>query len=299
MIDYIELKGVDYGFARDFKHVSEIRLSFNRLTESVFGFSLENWYKDGFWGDYYIPYSLLDKDQVVSNVSINKLEFDIAGERKTGIQIGTVMTDEKYRNRGLNKFLMEKVMEDWKGKTDFIYLFANNTALDFYPKFNFRTLAEYQLSRKIITHSKSSKWDKLNMEHPADVTLLQERIKESVPVAKIAMRNNISLIMFYCCSYQKDNIFYIQELDVIVIACFSGDTLYLDDIFSTNPIAVNEVINSLSDKKIERVILGFTPLDESGFDKHLWQSPDTLFMQKDEVGFFLEKQWMFPVLSHA
>ena len=56
MIEYIEIEGIRYGFARDFKHVQDIRISFNRLTESVFGFSLETWYNDGFWGDYYIPY---------------------------------------------------------------------------------------------------------------------------------------------------------------------------------------------------------------------------------------------------
>ena len=143
-MEYIELEGIEYEFARDFKHIQEKRLSFNKLTESVFGFSLENWYNDGFWGDYYIPYSLLHNNKVISNVSINKIEFDIEGERKTGIQIGTVMTDDKYRNRGLNKFLMEKVLHEWNDKTDFVYLFANDSVLNFYPKFNFKVVAEYQ-----------------------------------------------------------------------------------------------------------------------------------------------------------
>jgi len=299
MIENIEKEGIKYGFARDFKYVQDIRISFNRLTESVFGFSLENWYNDGFWGDYYIPYSLLHNDKVVSNVSINKIGFDIEGERKTGIQIGTVMTDEKYRNRGLNKCLMEKVINEWKDQTDFVYLFANESVLDFYPKFNFKVVEEYQHSKTIDTHSASSSWKKLNMEDPTDVAFLMGRIKDSTPIAKISMRNNASLIMFYCNSFKKSCVFYIEELDAIAIADFEGDTAFLDDIFSISPIEINKVIHSISDKRILRVILGFTPLDDSGFEKHLLRGTDTLFMLRDKFDFFTNKLWMFPVLSHA
>ncbi len=299
MIESIEIDGISYGFAKDFKHVQDIRLGFNGLTESVFGFSLENWYNDGFWGDYYIPYSLLHNNKVVSNVSINKIEFDIDSERKTGIQIGTVMTDEKYRNRGLNKYLMEKVMHEWTDQTDFVYLFANDSVLDFYPKFNFKLVDEYQHLKTIDTYSASSSWKKLNMEDPTDVAFLMGRIKDSTPVAKITMRNNTSLIMFYCNSYKKSSIYHIEELDAIAIADFKGDTLYLDDVFLISPLEINDVIQTISDQRILRVVLGFTPLDESGFDKHLLKGPDTLFMLKDKLDFFTDKHWMFPVLSHA
>ena len=103
-MELIKHNNITYGFARDFKYDKKIRASFNSLTEAVFGFSLENWYHAGFWGDYYIPYSLLHNDKVVSNVSINKIEFDIEGERKLGIQIGTVMTDEKSQKKKRLKF---------------------------------------------------------------------------------------------------------------------------------------------------------------------------------------------------
>ena len=300
-MELIKLNNSTYGFARNFKHDQKIRASFNRLTKSVFDLSLENWYRDGFWGDYYIPYSLLHNDKVVSNVSINRIEFDIEGVRKTGIQIGTVMTDEKYRNRGLNKYLMEKVILEWKYQTDFVYLFANDSVLDFYPKFNFKVVEEYQYSKTVDTHRASSSWKNLNMEDPADVAFLMGRIKDSTPQAKISMLNNASLIMFYCNSSKRKSIYYVEELDAIAVADFKGDTLYLDDVFSAGPLEINEVIRTIPDVKIQRVLLGFTPLDASGFDMHLLkgEGTDTLFMLKDKFDFFTDKHWMFPVLSHA
>lgn len=298
-MELIKHNNITYGFARDFKHDQKIRESFNSLTEAVFGFSLENWYHDGFWGDYYIPYSLIHNDKIVSNVSINKIEFDIEGERKSGIQIGTVMTDEKYRNKGLNKYLMEKIMHEWKDRTDFVYLFANNSVLDFYPKFKFKVVKEYQHSKTVDKHSTSSTWKKLNMENPDDVTFLAGRIKDSNPIAKISMRNNVSLILFYCNWFKKNSIYYLEELDAIAIADFESDTLYLDDIFSIRPVNIDNVIHSISDERILRVVLGFTPLKDEGFEKHLLKGTDTLFMLKGTFEFFTNKHWMFPVLSHA
>lgn len=298
-MELVEIHNTSYSFVKDFKHSQKIRKSFNSLTEAVFGFSLENWYQDGFWGDHYIPYSLLHNDKVISNVSINKIDFDIEGEKKSGIQIGTVMTDENYRNKGLNRYLMDKIMNEWQNRIDFVYLFANDSLLDFYPKFNFKIVHEYQYSKSVNPGNASSVWKKLNMEHHADVTFFIQRIKDSVPTAKVSMRNNVSLIMFYCNWFKKNSVYYIEQLDVIVIADINDDTLHLDDIFSRRPIHIDKVINSISDKKIRKVILGFTPLQDEGFEKHLLKSTDTLFMLKDKFDFFTNKHLMFPVLSHA
>ncbi len=298
-MEYVELDDVRYGFAKEFKHDQNLRRSFNQLTEVIFGFNLEDWYQDGLWGDYYIPYSLLHCDQVISNISVNRIEFDIENKRKVGIQIGTVMTDEKYRQRGLNRFIMEQVMNEWKDHADFIYLFANDTVLDFYPKFNFQKIEEYQHAKTIGTQSASMSLKKLNMEDQTDQALLMKMVKESVPISQISMQNNVSLIMFYCNWFKKNSVFYIEELNAITIAEFKGDTLYLDDVFSTKPLDINDVIQTMADERIAQVVLGFTPLDETGFDKHLLKGTDTLFMLKDKLDFFTNKQWMFPALSHA
>lgn len=298
-MEYVELHNIRYGFVRDFKHDQNLRGKFNQLTEGIFGFSLEDWYQKGFWEDYYIPYSLLHRDQLISNVSVNRMEFDIENERKIGIQIGTVMTHEKYRHRGLNRFILQQVMNDWKDRADFIYLFANDSVLDFYPRFDFVTVDEYQYSKIIDTHSPSSSLKKMNMEDQTEVVFLIETVKESVPISQISMRNNASLIMFYCNSYKKNSIFYLEELHAIAMANFEGGTLYLEDVFSTRPLDINDVIQAMANESISRVVLGFTPLDTSGFDRHLFKGSDTLFMQKDTLDIFADRHWMFPVLSHA
>lgn len=86
----------------------------------------ETWYKEGYWGDGYITYSLINNNTVVSNASVSIMDFLILGEKKRYIQIGTVMTDIEYRGQGLNSFLINRIIEEWEFKCDLIYLFETN-----------------------------------------------------------------------------------------------------------------------------------------------------------------------------
>lgn len=298
-MEHVNINDESYSFVKDFKHEEGLRKSFNELTQKTFWFSLETWYKQGWWGDYYVPYSLLHDGKVISNVSINKMEFDIEQQRKVGIQIGTVMTDEQFRGRGLNRFIMEQVMKEWVDRVDFIYLFANDTVLDFYPKFDFVPIEEYQPWKKVESSYSSFSWKRLDMDDPTDVAFLIKMVEESVPLGKISMRKNPSLIMFYCNSYKKNNVYYSEELHAIAIAAFENDTLLLEDVFSPEPVEIDEIIKTLAHEEINQVTLGFTPLEEVNFENKLVTTGDKLFIWKDQHELFKDKQWMFPLLSHA
>lgn len=105
-----------YTYSTNVKNNDILRKSFNELTEKTFYFNFESWFHNGFWGNDYIPCSLIDGEKVVANVSVNLMDFQLDGIKKHYIQIGTVMTDEAYRGQGLNRYLMEKVITEYKEK---------------------------------------------------------------------------------------------------------------------------------------------------------------------------------------
>ena len=115
-----------------------LRASFNELAGKVFGLSFENWYQNGFWKDNYIPYSVVIDGKVVANVSVNRCDVNYNGETKSLIQLGTVMTDPDHRGKGYARELMEKIISDYEGKVDGMYLFANDSVTSFYPLFGFK-----------------------------------------------------------------------------------------------------------------------------------------------------------------
>ncbi|WP_315119727.1 GNAT family N-acetyltransferase [uncultured Clostridium sp.] len=289
-----------YIYKCNYKDDSILRNSFNRLTEKTYDFNFEQWYEDGYWGDKYIPYSLLDGDKVVSNVSVNIMDFLILGEQKRYVQIGTVMTDEDYRGQGLSRALMEVVLKEWEDKCDLIYLFANDSVLDFYPKFGFSKCDEYQYSVSKTKEDRPEKIRKMSMDNDKDREIVYNMACNTLPFSKVSMRNNASLIMFYCTYFMRDNIYYLEDCDALVIFELNEDVLYLQDVFSRKEVKLDSIINAVITEKSKKVVLGFTPNNSSSYEKSLVNEEDTtLFIKIGKDNPFKRGDLMFPILSHA
>lgn len=295
----INLDDKKYQYLIGHQKEDKYRLAFDALSKKVFNLSFEVWYQSGFWKDKYTPYTLFDGERAVANASINYMDFNVFGKQQRYIQIGTVMTDPDFRNRGLSKFLMMEIMKDWDKKCDFIYLYANPTATDFYPKFGFDTYKEYEYFKPINKTSSSTSFEKLNMDMQSNRDLLYQYAKNSNLFGKLSLHENADLVMFYCITFLKDNVFFIKSLDAIVIATFDNNIFYLWDIFSKQDVDLDEIISILSNSATQEVILGFTPLDLSSFSVREITGKDTLFIQKGKTNIFNENKIMFPLLSHA
>jgi hypothetical protein len=195
---------------------------------------------------------------------------------------------------------MEKVIKEWKDKCDMLYLFANDSVLNFYPKFGFTTVNEYQCSNTIKNDNEIIVAEKLDMSLDYSRELVVEKINNSIPMSKLTMLKNTGLVMFYCTSFMSDNVYYLREQDVIVIAELEGDKLYLQDIFSPSEVDVDNIIKALTNKEVKTVIFGFTPNDVSSRCMNLMKEDNTtLYVMKDKEDLFQNNKLMFPVLSHA
>lgn len=297
---FVLINNKEYEFVCGYRDDDNLRESFNELTEKTYGFDFRKWFDNGYWGNEYIPYSLLDGETIVANVSVNIMDFRVLGEIKRYIQIGTVMTDEDYRGRGLSRALMEKVIEEWEDQCEFIYLFANDTVLNFYPKFGFKEYKEYQCSLNISTEKSIEEIRKINIEDPKDKDILLRNINNKVTLSKFYNVNNTSLIMFYCIDFMKDNIYYIEDYDAIAICEYNEDKLLVLDIFTVKEIELEKVINALIKDNVKKVILGFTPNETSLYIEELVKEDnDTLFIRCKKENIFEKEKLMFPILSHA
>jgi len=292
------INGNEYEFIKDIKDDDQIRESFNRLAQETFGLSFEQWYQNGYWGNDYIPYVLLDGDKVVANVSVNIINTRWENQAKLYIQLGTVMTDKEYRGKGLSRWLMEKVLEDWKDKSDAIYLFANDSVLDFYPKFGFEKASEYQYSKAIS--KKDGNVRKLDMLSAHDRELLLDAYKYSNPFSALPMENNTGLLMFYCTQYMKDNVYYIDEYEAVIIAEYEDEKLICYDIYCPKKCSLDDILCTMARENTREAILGFTPKQVNDFKViKLEEDNTTLFILKEKENLFRNNMLMFPLLSHA
>ncbi|EAD0697802.1 TPA: GNAT family N-acetyltransferase [Listeria monocytogenes] len=291
---------MNYEMISDYKDNKMYRDSFNRLAESTFDINFEEWYRDGFWNDKYICYSYIDDNKVIANVSINKMNLIYQGEDYRALQIGTVMTHPDYRGQGLAKKLLEHVIAKYEEQYDFLYLFANDTVLDFYPKFGFELVEESSFTVDACSlKRKASNLKKLNPGNKTDFQLIRRIVSEKTPLSNILdVRESEDLLMFYVLIALKNELYYIEELDVIVLMEQEDADLYVLDILSTKKLDVVEVLRYLPIKKIETIHLLFTPEKSKYIDAaHIIETEDMLFVRPNILT--NENYFLFPATSHA
>jgi GNAT superfamily N-acetyltransferase len=295
-MEEIMLNGETYCFSKEVRRQEEERKSFQELALGVFGLSFEKWYQQGYWTDSYLPYTLFHQGRAVANISVNVMPFLYKGAARLYIQLGTVMTAPDYRKRGLSRYLMGRVLEDWKEKSDAIYLFANKTVLDFYPKFGFVRGKESQCMLSVNPNPK--KLRKLNVDCAEDRELLRRKYAEGESFSKFSLVDNWGLLMFHCAGFVKNCIYYLEEKDVAVIADYHKEQLCCYHIFGKTTAALEQILNDVSHADTRQAVLYFSPV--GSYPETDWQEEDdTLFVYGGKENLFQNGGLLFPLLSHA
>jgi predicted N-acetyltransferase YhbS len=271
-----------FNFSKDYKCNEQLRKSFFELAINVFGISFESWYQKGFWSNRYIPYSYEERGKVISNVSVNLIDLIINGEKKRAIQIGTVMTHPEYRKRGLSARLMNKVLEEYEDRYDFMYLFANHSVLDFYPKFGYKSVNEYLFSMEFSTNqSEYTAIRKLHGHISEDLSFIYQFASDRVPVSQLfGTENTQGILMFYCMNVFYNDIYYLEREGVIVIFKKTDKQIDIYDIISKRDINIEEILTKIADIHTNKIIFHYTP-DYKGvhIDSKMFKGEEVLFVK--------------------
>ncbi|WNS41451.1 GNAT family N-acetyltransferase [Paenibacillus sp. MMS20-IR301] len=258
----------EFEFIKDYKHNEVLRQSFFSLAADTFELQLERWYEEGFWNERYIPYSYAEGNRVIANVSVNLLELIIDGVKCTAVQLGTVMTHPDYRGRGLSARLMDKVLEDYGDQAEFMYLFANDTVLDFYPRFGFRPVEEQLFSMDCPAGTAGSAGSaeirKLDLSISGDLNLISALAAQRLPVSeRLSVSGAQGLLMFYCLNVFSNNLYYLEDEELLAICQQENGQLEIFDLISTKPLSIRETAFKLADSSTETIVFHFTPDDDS------------------------------------
>ena len=303
-MEKVLINNKEYNYITNYKNDEKLRNDLHILTQKIWGFDFEKWYKSGYWEDNCLLYSLSDGHKIVSHITVSVIDFIILGKKKKFVQLGTVTTDEEYRKQGLNKFLLEKVLHEWKDKSDLIYLFANDSVLNYYPPFGFVRVNEYIATKKIESTKNAYNVRKLDINNQFDHELLYKKAKNAIPLFNISMVDNAGLIMFYCNYFEKfsfkEKLYYIESLDIVIVAEYTDNDCILYDILSTQEVETEVIINAMCTEQTQNVLMYFMPKDNKDYEIKLLKEDDTtLFVMGDEQKLFKEEKLIFPILSHT
>ena len=275
------------------------RAAFNALAKKTFGLSFESWYRDGYWTEKYMPYTLFDGARAVSNVSVNRLDVVYEGNTYLMYQLGTVMTDPEYRGQGYAARLIRRIQEEYLESCDTMFLFANKNVLEFYPKFGFEKRIQYGF-RLNCRNEAGRQERKLDMDQSSDRQLLQQYYKKGNPFSVMQVILNPELLMFYCMGPLRDCIRYIPGQDAVVIVEWEEGIPVIYDIYCDPGKDLQEILSAAVAGKAGEARLKFTPPGSVHSDWAAEEDPDnTLFILKNESGIWDRKPLLFPEISHT
>lgn len=285
-------------FVKDYRDNDKLRSSFNELAGKTFGLNFEDWYQNGYWTQKYNPYSIVEDGKVIANVSVNQADYLWKGKRWKFIQLGTVMTDEEYRNRGLIRQLMGEIDKDYSEIVDGIFLFANDEVLDFYPKFGFQKSGEYEYVKNVMNTQECS-IEKVPMKSKEQWDMLEKRINNCAAYSAFEPVGYSELFMFYITKFMQDTVYYCKDQDAYVIAEIEDSQLILHGVFARQECDLDKVIAAFG-KEIKKVRLTFAPIKKEGYEVLPYREEDcTLFIKGEGFEGFKADRVRFPELAHA
>lgn len=289
---------------------SHQRHQLNVLTQKTFGFDFESWVTGGYFEGDYIPYSLIENEEMVSNASVNLMNFMQNGTEKHYIQIGTVMTAEEHRKKGYAKKLIERILSDYQEQCDGIYLFGNLSAVGFYQKLGFQQAMQYQYSlnadqynpKEVSKWGSPSSFQKLCANDPAHKNRYMNAVRHSAVNCALEQTNKFGLQMFYTANLE--NVYYNRALDCYAVYEINDGTLSLQSVISTRPIGLQNVLTSLlSAHPVKKLVLGFAPCSEAAmlFQARPYDGGEDyrLFYIGEQIQAVEKERLYFPELSHA
>lgn len=297
-----------YLHSTNVKNDPALRASFNALAQKTFGLDFSGWYDAGCWTSLYVPHVLLDGGAVVSNVSVNRMQFELRGVTRHYIQLGTVMTAEAYRGQGLNRWLIEHILAEYRDKVDGVYLFANDSVLDYYPRFGFVPAKEheYYLPCASVRGAAPYQLEPVDLAQPAQRERLYAFIRRSAaslgrpdPNSALHMTTNLGLYQFWFQAGYGGCVYFLPEAQDYIVARVDGSRLCLEQVFGRRRVELGRLACSFG-AQAEELVLGYAPASPNGLSVREHKEADTtLFVLGDGLRCIGQEKLRFPALSHA
>lgn len=234
----------------------------NDLMLHALDFSFDKWHAQKVWHDDYERYSIIENGIMLANISVFKMKMLINGEQRDFLQFGSVATRKEYRGKGLSRKLMEHIFSIYPDTPAFLH--ANDSVVEFYPKFEFEPIAYKQpyIEYKLENHGEMIK---LNIDDPKVDKYLRERSQYSKVFDCL---NQYSINWFHLLYGFSNNIYEIPQLDLMLIVKQKGNKLTIYDIVAKKTVSFEEIAPNLYFQGIDIIQFGFNP-DWLGIDYNM------------------------------
>lgn len=209
----------EYAIMERFREDDRLREAYFRFLPRVFSnVNFREWYDRGCWPDRYNPISIVVDNEIVSNVSLARMNLLVDGEQRTALQLGAVGTLPEWRKRGLSRLLMNYAIDRYADTVDLMFLFANDDVVDFYPHFGFGHHREVVFVRDTAIPRSDFRARRLDIRAPSDWQFLVNRIASRSVLTKLFGAVTYDFVTtWHLINLHPNNVYHLEDPDLIAI----------------------------------------------------------------------------------
>ena len=237
---------------------------FFQFVASVFGSPGSDlwqlWRDRGGWTKDYEVFALTDAEQIISTIGRTHMRLCVHGGMQNAYQLGAVGTLPSHRRQGLARRLIDRIIKDLETPEQPILLFANNSVMDFYPRFGFRRVSQQQSTANVsIIKPFGLSARPFDPASGNDRSRLADLCAHAKPVGGPLSAQNYYPIALWHLSCRPITSFWVPQHDALIAATAQNGKLVIHDVIAPHRFDLQPLIPQLVSQPITKLEFCFNP----------------------------------------
>lgn len=232
---------------------------FFQFVDSVFrGGRAETWtvWRDrGGWTADYEVFAIVDDGNIVGTIGQSRMHLVIEGEDRVGYQLGAVATLERHRGQGVARQLMEWVIDSLDQADQPVILFANNSVLDFYPRFGFKRLPQRRSVAVAALHPAGLQAPRCDLSNTSDRARLAALCAKARPTPGCLTARDYYWLALWNLTCEPITVSWVPEHDAVIAFAVENESLIIHGVLTTQPFDLSLIVPTLITQPITEVEL--------------------------------------------
>lgn len=215
------------------------------------------WCEWGQWSDDYRAFCLVEDGRVVANASVSRMRLIVDGAQIEGFQLGAVGCLPERRGRGLARRALQAALEACGAAP--VLLFANETVLQFYPRFGFRPAPQHLFLADFAAAPGADPAPRADLADPATRAEFLALAAIAAPVDdRFGARGYGRIATWYAANGYASPCHRIDARTWVFAQC-EDDVLTIEDVFAADPVDLAALAPRLIQRPVRALAFGFTP----------------------------------------
>jgi predicted N-acetyltransferase YhbS len=211
------------------------------------------WRDRGGWTTDYEVFALLDGDRIVSTIGRSLMQLVDNRHPVAGYQLGAVGTLPHYRGRGLARRLMDEIVGELDHPDQPVILHANDSVVDFYPRFGFRRVAQKRSVADVSIAPAKTPAARFDPDDAAQRSRLQNLFVRAMPIRGPLSAANYYWIALWHLSGSSIAAFWLPQFDALVAATSDNERLIVHDVIAPRPFDLRGAVPQLIERRVTEV----------------------------------------------